>query len=223
MALSVEGGMEELPKWLSTISIHAFVWHHSLRSQPTRAAYPGSRGPIQWWHHNMAWESAFGSVIEVAIAITGFSGIVAALGRRGAGTWTEADQLRLRILLAASGSATGYAFLPFVLADLVDPSVVWRIASSLLAVHNAAMTLHRIRQASSAGINQAVGGRRWIPMIGTVLVVSMLLMNAVIWASWSIYLLGNLWGIFIAFINFVELLLGAWRDQPDSSPESSRV
>ena len=30
----------------------------------------------------MAWVSALGSVIEVAIALAGFSGIVAAVGRR---------------------------------------------------------------------------------------------------------------------------------------------
>jgi hypothetical protein len=171
----------------------------------------------------MTWESAFGSVIEVAIAIAGFSGIVAAVGRRGAEDWTEADQLRLRILLAASGGALGYAFLPFVLADLVDLSVVWRLASGLLAVHTTAITIHRIRQASTAGIGEVAGLRRWLPMIGTVLVVSLLLTNAVRWASWSIYLLGNLWGTFVAFAAFVELLLGAWRDEPTSSSDLPRV
>jgi hypothetical protein len=41
----------------------------------------------------MPWESALGSVIEVAIGLAGFSGIVAAVGRRGAGQWSAFDQV----------------------------------------------------------------------------------------------------------------------------------
>ena len=58
----------------------------------------------------MYWNEALGAAIEVAIAIAGFSGIVAAVGRRGAGDWTSIDQLRLRVLLTASGSAGAFAF-----------------------------------------------------------------------------------------------------------------
>jgi len=81
----------------------------------------------------MAWESALGSVIEAAIALVGFSGFVAAVGRRGAGHWSPVDQVRLQILLTAGGAALSFAFLPFTMVDAIDPSLVWRICSGLLA------------------------------------------------------------------------------------------
>ena len=108
----------------------------------------------------MSWQSALGSVIEVAIAMAGFSGIVAAVGRRGAGHWTV--DLRLRILLTASGSCLcSSRFLPFVLVDLIDPSLMWRLASGLLAAHTIFITAFRFRQASVAGIRAAIG----LPMV----------------------------------------------------------
>ena len=78
---------------------------------------------------NVQWESALGSAIEVAIAIAGFSGIVAAVGRRAAGSWTDSDQLNLRILLTASGATIFFAFLPFLLIGPLDPPVAWRFAN----------------------------------------------------------------------------------------------
>lgn len=165
----------------------------------------------------MLWESALGSVIEVAIAIAGFSGIVAAVGHRGAGNWTAADQLRLRILLTASGVAIVFAFLPFVLMDLLDPSLTWRLASGLLAIHSAAITAHRVRQASHANASEAIGLRAWW-LVVVAAVVGMLVGNAVWFASPALYVLGVLWGVFVAFMTFATLLLDAWRQPREASP-----
>ena len=154
----------------------------------------------------MVWESALGSAIEVAIAIAGFSGIVAVVGQRGAGHWTEADQLRLRILLTASGVALIFAFTPFLLIDWIDSSLVWRITSGLLALHFAGITIHRIRQASASGIADAIGLRP-LNLVLQGAVISLLLANALWFASASIYVLGVLWSLFIAFMTFVALLL----------------
>jgi hypothetical protein len=154
----------------------------------------------------MAWESALGSAIEVAIAIAGFSGIIAAVGRRGAGHWTDADQLRLRILLTASGAALVFAFMPFLLVDWLDPSLLWRLASGLLALHLTGITIHRRRQASTRGIANVVGMQpRRLILQGAA--ISLLLANALWLASASIYVLGVLWSLFIAFMTFVTLLL----------------
>lgn len=168
----------------------------------------------------MAWESALGSAIEVAIAIAGFSGIVAAVGQRGAGHWNEADQLRLRILLTASGAGMGFAFLPFLLVDLIDPSLVWRIASGLLAVSLAGISILRLRQASATGISVAIGFHPSRVML-QIAVISMLLANALWFASSSVYVLGVLWNLFIAFMTFVTLPLETWRQPPaEPSPDA---
>lgn len=165
----------------------------------------------------MIWESALGSIIEVAIGIAGFSGIVAAVGRRGAGHWTDADQLRLQVLLTASGVALVFAFLPFVLVDLIGDRLVWRSCSALLAIHTTGISIHRIRQASLAGIGQAVGLRPSL-LILQAAVALMLGVNAFYWASPSVYVLGVLWGVFAAFMAFVSLLLGGLRHEPDDAP-----
>jgi hypothetical protein len=165
----------------------------------------------------MAWESALGSAIEVAIGIAGFSGIVAAVGRRGAGHWSAADQLRLRILLTASGAALIFAFLPFVLVGFVEDALVWRLGSALLAIHTAGITLYRVRQASAAGIVDALQIRRWRAVL-PLAVVSLLTANAVWLASSSLYVLGVLWGLVIAFLTFVRLLLESWHEPADEAP-----
>lgn len=165
-------------------------------------------------------ESALGSIIEVAIAIAGFSGIVAAVGRRGAGHWTEEDQLRLRILLTASGAALVFAFLPFVLADLVARDLVWRIASGLLAIHVVAISAYRVRQASHSGIGEAIGLRPWRLMLQGV-VALVLIVNAWRWGSPALYVAGVLWGVFVAFMTFVRLLLDSWHQGPGGSPPAA--
>jgi hypothetical protein len=157
----------------------------------------------------MHWESALGSAIEVAIGIAGFSGIVAAVGRRAAGHWSKVDQLRLRILLTASGAALVSSFLPFVLIDLIDASSTWRITSALLATHTAGISFYRFRQASAAGIARPMGltPLRRALQAG---VVVLLVANAIWLASAPVYVLGVLWGLLIAFLTFVRLLLDSW-------------
>lgn len=160
----------------------------------------------------MIWESALGSAIEVAIAIAGFSGIVAAVGRRGAGEWTESDQLRLRILLTASGASLGFAFLPFLLTDALPAALVWRIASGLMAGYLAAISALRFRQATLGGITRAIG----MSAPGLFLqacMISLLAANAIWLASSSVYILGVLWVLFVGFMAFVTLLLGSWRQR----------
>jgi hypothetical protein len=169
----------------------------------------------------MTWESALGSAIEVAIAIAGFSGILAAVGCRGAGHWTEADQLRLRILLTSTGIALVFAFLPFLLIDLIDPSLVWRVGSALQVVWTVGILIYRARQVSIAPLAGAAirpGPGRLILQIA---VSSMLIANAVWFASSSVYVLGVLSGLVVAFMTFVDLLLESWNPVPTESPPAA--
>ena len=49
-------------------------------------------------------------------------------------------------------------------------------------------------------------------------VVSLLTANAVWLASSSLYVLGVLWGLVIAFLTFVRLLLESWREPAEETP-----
>jgi hypothetical protein len=163
----------------------------------------------------MPWDSALGSIIEVAIALAGFAGIVAAVGRRGSGQWSAADQLLLRVLLLSSGAAIIFAFLPFILIDVLELSTLCRVLSALLALWLSAVAIFRIRQSMSHGITEVWDLRlRYFIGGGLVVVVSLLITNALWLASPSLYLVGLLWQVTISFVTFVTLLLNSWRDEP---------
>ena len=166
----------------------------------------------------MVWESALGSIIEVAIALAGFSGIVAAVGRRGAGHWSKADQLLLRILLTSSGAAILFAFLPFTMIDAVDPFIVWRILSGLLATWLLGIGIYRSRQGSVAGIRGRFGLRNPYFAIPTIAIFSTLTLNALWFGSSSLYVVGLLWITAIPFSTFVSLLLNSWKQPSESMP-----
>jgi len=167
----------------------------------------------------MAWESALDSVIEVAIALVGFSGIVAAVGRRGAGHWSPVDQLRLRVLLTGAGAALAFAFLPFLLIDVIDASLVWRSCSGVHATFVFGIMLYRFREASVLGVTQALGKRATAFMFlgsSTAFIVSV--SNALWFASSSLYVAAIVWHVVTAFLTFVALLLDSWRQLPDATP-----
>lgn len=167
----------------------------------------------------MAWVSALGSVIEVAIALAGFSGIVAAVGRRGAGHWSPVDQLLLRLLLSAAGAALAFAFLPFLLIDVMDPSLVWRICSGVHATFCLVMVLYRLREVSVLGVTEALGKRNLAVMFVAASTVFMVSVSNALWfASSSLYVLAIVWHVVTAFWTFVALLLDAARQPPDATP-----
>ena len=161
------------------------------------------------------WETALSSAIQVAIAIAGFSGIVAALDRRAAGHWTESDQLALRMLLTASSTTLIFAFLPFVLIDLVSSQLTWRACSGLFFIYLVGITVLRRRQAQGTWPLR-VG--RWQFLAMQSIVVLVLLANTVWFASPSVYLFAVVWGLLVAFLAFITLLLESWRPPPTSTP-----
>ena len=113
---------------------------------------PAGYGRIRWGAGIVRWESALASAIEVAIAISGFSGIVAAVGHRSTGNWSPDDQLRLRVLLTASGIAGAFAFAPFILLDTQsEAGLIWRVGSGVMAAWLIAIPFYRRRQAAQRG------------------------------------------------------------------------
>jgi len=160
----------------------------------------------------MNWSEALGNAIEVAIAMAGFSGIIVAVGRRGAGEMTSADQLRLRVLLTASGVAGAFAFAPFVLLDTgLEEGLVWRIGTAVQGVWFVAIMLYRRRQARQLGVIFTPSTRRLVAIyLPTIAVLSF--NAAVLGKAWP-YVLGVIVQLFIAFMTFVQLLLTSWHSE----------
>lgn len=74
------------------------------------------------------------SMAEIAVSLTGFTGIVVALGRRSHGTWTKLELLRLQMLLVTSLAVLFLSLFPLALSGLNIPiSRIWLTSNSTMA------------------------------------------------------------------------------------------
>ena len=160
----------------------------------------------------MYWDGALGAAVEVAIAIAGFSGIVAAVGRRSPGSWTADDQLRLRVLLTSSASAGLFAFIPFILFETgLSAPVCWRLGSAAQVVWFVGIFVYRRRQALQAGASDpAKLAPIWLVFI--VVVGAGQVVNAVYAALSWVYIVGVVFQLVLAFSAFTALLLDSRRE-----------
>jgi len=147
-------------------------------------------------------------VVEVAIGMAGFAGIVAAIRHRDIASWAGEDRILLRMLLVASGMSISFAMLPAILDDAgFTESSVWRIGSVSLLVWQIGIAVHRSRQFRALGANPLP--RLIFLWVAGILVLQAL--NIVLGTAWP-YLLG-IYGLLVnAFAFFMILLLGRSRD-----------
>lgn len=76
------------------------------------------------------------TIAEIAIALTGFTGVVAFLGQRARGEWRAVDLFRFNQLLGGSLAALLFSFTPILLFRLGAPEMVlWRASSGLIATY----------------------------------------------------------------------------------------
>jgi len=88
---------------------------------------------------------------EVAIAVAGFSSIVAVFGRRSEREWSGVESFRLSALILNAAGPALLAFLPFALLNLrVSPPVVWGVSSAILLVFIVAETAWVFMRAPAA-------------------------------------------------------------------------
>jgi len=82
------------------------------------------------------------TMAEIAIALTGFTGVVSVLGGRPSGGWIGPDRLWLQALLAWSLIAALGGVLPGILSSGIDSSAgVWFAASAVFAgVHSVSLS-----------------------------------------------------------------------------------
>ena len=145
-------------------------------------------------------------VIEVAIAIAGFSSIVVVLGRSGSAVSAEA-RLYLNMLLTASLLGIGAAFLPLLLeAGGVAEPLLWTVPSSIWVVIFVVVSVIRIigvRKSGASFSRRRIGG----VLMGLSTSAALLcLVNAVVLATAWPYLTAMVLIVFFAGFSFVALL-----------------
>ena len=91
------------------------------------------------------------ALAEVSVAFAGFSGVVAAFGRRDPGTWSFAERMRFNGLIETSLAALFFCVVPFCLSALhLSDAHVWRTASALFAAYLVVSTILNRRRFRAA-------------------------------------------------------------------------
>ena len=87
------------------------------------------------------------SIVDIAIGIAGFAGIIAAIQHRGLQHWTPQHRILLQILFFSSAMAIVFSLLPTVLRTIGTAEThIWKIGSTGLLAWYAFIVPYRVRQ-----------------------------------------------------------------------------
>ena len=162
----------------------------------------------------MTAESLLITYVQIGVAISGFSGIVVSLGKRGRGEWSYHERQLLYTLLGMSGGCTLLSALPLVLAStgLAEPTV-WSASSGCSVVLQLGLMVARARQVVRDA--DMLARERWMlaaGFAGGVVCVALQLVNCVwLGVAWP-HLATITWHLAMSFIVFVRLV------QPEARP-----
>jgi hypothetical protein len=162
------------------------------------------------------WEQALAGFIEVAIAIAGFSGLVAVFGQRSDDIWRATDQLRLRVLLTASASALLFSAAPFIVLDAgVPEATFWRMGSGAQSAWVISIAIYRLRRVKVSGVSSVMPMKIIVPLILLVLLAQ--IANAARYGLSWVYVVGVAFQLAVAFGAFTGLLLDLWKDDEEAT------
>ena len=162
----------------------------------------------------MTAESLLITYIQVGVAISGFSGIVVSLGKRGRGEWSNHERQLLYTLLGTSGGCALLSALPLVLAStgIAEPTV-WSASSGCSVVLQLGLMVVRARQVVRDA--NTLARERWIVaggFAGGVVCLAAQLVNCVwLGVAWP-HLATITYYLALSFIVFVRLV------QPEARP-----
>lgn len=161
----------------------------------------------------MAEAETLRTLAEVGIALAGFTGIVAVLGRRARGDWTPVELARMRLLLEASLGVVFFALVPVLLQMAVrSQQAVWRLSNVFSAVFHISIMALFFRRAFLLAVPSLRPSERRVvyPLAGAgigVIAAQLLAGIGVIAEASLTYLLGLTWLLLIAALTFIYLLL----------------
>ena len=90
---------------------------------------------------------------EVAITLTGFTGVVAVFGSGAVHQWNAGDRLRLRLLLTSSIVPLALSlFALLLLSTDLAPELIWQICSAVSAVLVLGTGIHNLRTFCGIGV-----------------------------------------------------------------------
>lgn len=191
----------------------------SRRLQPARSgcaqwSVPRAVSPVQpsRWRQvgRMQSSDILQTIAEVAVALTGFSGVVVVLGSRGAGSWSKEDLLQLRTLVEPSLLALFGSFLPGTV-QLAVPSepFAWRISTGALGLLGVAALVAFVRRSRIAG---TTFGQRVLTVVSIIGLGALFLASAGVVSQYElVFVLGLILALIVAAYNFLLLLFSFGR------------
>ena len=158
----------------------------------------------------MQYSDTLSTIAEVSIALAGFTGVVAVLGRRSSGGWSSEELLQLRALVETSLAALFVSFVPGMVSSAVgSETAVWRWSNGFIAGAHLAILLAFFVRARNAA---PTVGQKILGSVGAGFVLLHLgaAVGIVAWAA-PLFVLGLLGLLFVAAHNFVLLLFSVRR------------
>jgi len=158
----------------------------------------------------VAVEAFLASVVEVAIGVAGFAGIIATVRQGRIARWPHEPRILIEMLLTASASAIVFALLPtvFTEADISEPDT-WRVGSLCILVWQLFFAVFRTRQFKASGVRTRAP--LWL-LAWVSLIVICQAVNIFLCVSW-LYLIGVFGILGNGFMFFVHLLFMDWDDE----------
>ena len=155
-------------------------------------------------------EATLGLLVEAAIAIAGFSGVVVVFGRRAAGQWSVVERTHILNLLANTSVVLFLSLVGLLLlhADIAAETT-WRIGSALWSVIAGLGVIRGVRERrawrtdplrASATANVAL----WV---GVSIVVVLSLVKALALGRFWPFLAAQMWCFVTAFYSFAVLII----------------
>ena len=148
---------------------------------------------------------------EVAVALAGFSGVVAVLGQRSRGNWSAEEILRLRTLVEPSLVALFGSLLPGTLQLAFESEpLVWRLSNAALASLGAAAGAAFIARSRSAGTT--VGQRVLLVLVLLAIGAQLLAALGVLPQYELVFVIALVVALVVAAYNFLLLLFPTGRE-----------
>ena len=160
----------------------------------------------------MAPGEVLGIAVQVAVALAGFTGVVAVFGTNPVHEWTQLNRLRLRLLLTMSSIPVALCLISLVLLTTgLQETVIWRVMSgtAALAFMTAAIMAQRaMSRVSASEFDSSDGSRAVFHTTGAVGASSILLLvyNAGLLGDFWPFLTAMVISMLAALLQFVRLV-----------------
>lgn len=148
-------------------------------------------------------------LVEAAVAIAGFSGVVVVFGHRATGEWSRLERGRIRQLLVTSFTVLFLSLATLLLLHTgIAPETAWRVGSAIwlvIATHQVILVLraiHTVRDDPQRASRAVI-----VLMIGVTLIVILLnIGNVLALRQFWPFLAAQIWLFAIACYMFALLL-----------------